>query len=140
MQDAHTGVKWLSVERLTSLLSNVPGGMQVAVNAVGNLSLRSADKEKYRGYVDFAAEGVVEWEEKYVAIVSFPITETDVSHIREHMEADQKARENVGLKPISDVPEYLSMKVMTDIRTELQTIRALKQSTVTDSQTDRKAT
>ena len=53
------GVKWLSTQRLAELLSELPEDSRVAVNAVGNLIIKDADK-RYIGYVDFSEDGCVD--------------------------------------------------------------------------------
>lgn len=57
--------------------------------------------------------------------VTFDLTDKDREHLAEYMLHDAQARELAGMNPCNKTgSEFIHNKVMTDIRTELQTIRA----------------
>jgi len=55
--DELTGIKWVSPEKMTEIMKDLPTDSMVAVNKVGNLSAYNK-KWEFIGYVDLSTE---EW-------------------------------------------------------------------------------
>jgi hypothetical protein len=56
--------------------------------------------------------------------ITLQLKAKDQAHLVEYMDDHNSRRTQVGLNPITDPSDFLLYKVMTDIRTELQTMRA----------------
>lgn len=55
--------KWLTIGRLSELLSTLPANNRVMTNAVGNLNIVSAYNKRYLGFIDFLGGDVELMEE-----------------------------------------------------------------------------
>lgn len=60
MKHHEHGYKWLPVERVVELLTQLPSGTKVVPNNVNNLQLLDAE-DNYIGYVEFTSRGELEW-------------------------------------------------------------------------------